>query len=123
MAEKSEPMIEKAEELGRLLGQTDEYQTLKRARDRISDDRETTELLNRLGTLERELTAALQSGQSPEREKREEYEELVSTLQSSSLYQSLVAAQSNFDKIVSRVNEAMGRGMESGAQSRIILSS
>ena len=123
MAEKKDPMLEKARDLGRVLGQTNEYKTLQRAREQVSDDREMTELLNRLSTLERELSASLQQGQEPPEEKREEYEELVSKLQSSSMYQSLVAAQSNFDKIVQRVNEAMGEGMESGAQSRIILSS
>lgn len=123
MAENKDPMLEKARDLGRVLGQTNEYKTLQRAREQVSDDREMTELLNRLGELERELSAALQRGEKPSDEKREEYEELVSKLQSSSMYQSLVAAQSNFDKIVQRVNEAMGEGMESGAQSRIILSS
>lgn len=123
MADKNEPMMEKARELGRLLGQTNEYQTLKRARERVSDDREITELLNRLGELERELTAALQRGETPAQERRDEYEEMVSKLQASSIYQSLIAAQSNFDKVVGRVNEAMAEGMESGAQSRIILSS
>jgi hypothetical protein len=34
-----------------------------------------------------------------------------------------VAAQSNFDKVMYKVNETMARGLQEGAQSRIILSS
>ena len=39
------------------------------------------------------------------------------------MYQSLVASQSNFEKLLARVNEEIGKGMEMGAQSRIILPS
>jgi hypothetical protein len=35
----------------------------------------------------------------------------------------MVAAQSNFDKLLTRVNDEISRGMEMGAQSRIILPS
>ena len=44
------------------------------------------------------------------------------TLQASAAYQGLVAAQSNFDKLLQRVNEEIGKGIEAGSQSRIILS-
>jgi hypothetical protein len=33
----------------------------------------------------------------------------------------MIAAQSNFDRILARVNEAIGQGMEQGAGSRIII--
>jgi hypothetical protein len=39
------------------------------------------------------------------------------------VYQALVAAQSNFDRVMSRINEEIARGIEAGAQSRIILPS
>lgn len=118
-----ENIVEKAAELGRLLGQTDEYGALQRARQRVNDDRDTVTLLNRLGELDGKIAAALQQGEAPSDEEQTEYEELVSKLQSSSVYQGLVAAQSNFDKVLGRVNQEIAKGMESGAQSRIILPS
>ncbi|MGH7481590.1 MAG: YlbF family regulator [Longimicrobiales bacterium] len=118
----NEKIGEKADELGRFLGQTDEYKALKRARERINDDREIVELLNRLGQLEGDLARMLQRGETPDQEMQEEYENTVSELQANPLYQGLVAAQSNFDKILGRVNDAISKGMESGAHSRIILS-
>lgn len=118
----NERIKEKADELGRILGQTDEYKALKRARERINDDREIVELLNKLGQLEGDVARSLQQGQTPDEAMQQDYEKTVSELQANPLYQGLVAAQSNFDKILGRVNETISKGMESGAQSRIILS-
>lgn len=114
--------FEKARDLGRQLGQTDEYRALQRARERVGNDREVVDLLNRLGELEQTVSGALQRGESPTEELREEYEQVFSELQASAVYQGLVAAQSNFDRVLGQVNEEIAKGMEAGAQSRIILS-
>jgi hypothetical protein len=45
----------------------------------------------------------------------------VGRLQASSTYQRLVAAQTNFDKLMAKVNQAIALGMEEGGKSRIIL--
>lgn len=118
-----EGTMEKARELGRLLGQTSEYQALQRARQRLGDDREVVALVNRVAELEQDIALALQRGESPEDGVRDEYERVVSELQASPVYQGLVAAQANFDRVLGRVNEEIAMGMEAGAQSRIILPS
>jgi len=123
MAELSDPIRERAQELGHAMGQTDEYKALVRARERIGDDREAVQRMNRLSELENEVAAALHAGNEPAPEVKEEYERVFEELQASPGYQALVAAQSNFDKILMRVNEEIGRGMESGARSRIIMPS
>ena len=46
-----EAMMERAQELGRLIGQTTEYKTLQRARESVSEDRELTGLLENLARL------------------------------------------------------------------------
>lgn len=119
----NEAMLERAKEVGRLLGQTDEYKALQRARERLNDDRETVEQVNRLSKLEQDLQSRLQQGQEPTDEQRTEYEEAFSALQSGSVYQSLVAAQSNFDRVLQRVNEEIGKGIEAGSKSSIIMPS
>jgi cell fate (sporulation/competence/biofilm development) regulator YlbF (YheA/YmcA/DUF963 family) len=118
-----EAIQERAREIGRLLAQTEEYKALKRANDQLAGDRETVSLLNRLANLQEELARALQGGQEPTQEQQEEYEGLAEQLERRSPYQSLVAAQSNFDRLMMRVNEEIGRGIEAGEQSRIILPS
>ena len=123
MADLSEGMKQRAQDLGRLIGQAEEYKALSRAREQVSKDQGSVTQLNRLGELEREISQALQQGQEPSQAQQEEYEKLFESLQASPLYQALVAAQSNFDKVLMRVNEEIGRGIEAGAQSRIILPS
>jgi cell fate (sporulation/competence/biofilm development) regulator YlbF (YheA/YmcA/DUF963 family) len=118
-----EMISEKARDLGRQLSQTEEYRALQRSREAIDGDREIVTRLNRLLELEETVAQAVQRGEEPEESIREEYERVFSEVQASPVYQQLVAAQSNFDKILRRVNEEISRGMEAGAQSRIILPS
>ncbi len=116
-----EGFADKARELGRLLGQTSEYQALDRARTRALEDRELSVSLNRMGEMERQIGQLLRSGQEPSAEIQQEYETLFSQLQASSVYQGLVAAQANFDKVLARVNDHITEGIEAGSRSRIIL--
>ena len=115
-------MMEKARELGRMLGQSEEYKALGRARQNLDSDRDAVAALNRLGELESEIAATLRRGEEPSPEAQQAYESSFGTLQGSSVYQALVAAQTNFDKLLGKVNEEIGKGIEAGAQSRIILS-
>ncbi|HEX6926082.1 MAG TPA: YlbF family regulator [Longimicrobiaceae bacterium] len=112
---------ERAREVGRLIAQTDEYKALKRANERLSDDREAVSTINRLSELEVELTNLLRSGRQPDEEQQKEYEDLVETLQQMTVYQGVVAAQSNFDRLMERINEEIAQGIQAGDQSRIIL--
>lgn len=118
-----EMISEKAQELGRQLSQTEEFRALGRAREGLDADREMVTRLNRLLELESTVTAAMQEGTQPDESVREEYEAVFSEVQASPIYQQLIAAQANFDKILMRVNEEISRGMEAGAKSRIILPS
>ena len=112
---------ERAREVGRLIAQTEEYRALKRANTQLGDDRETVTLVNRLEELDGEITDRLRRGQEPTQEQQEEYASLAEKLQQQTAYQAIVAAQSNFDRLMMRVNEEIARGIEAGEQSRIIL--
>lgn len=121
--ESMDTLRERARELGRLLGQGDEYRKLQQARERISNDRDSVTRLNRIAELEQSVAQTLDRGEEPSPEVREEYERVFGELQASPVYQGLVAAQSNFDKVLARVNEEILAGIEAGARSRIILPS
>jgi cell fate (sporulation/competence/biofilm development) regulator YlbF (YheA/YmcA/DUF963 family) len=111
----------KAEELGRLLSQSPEVQALQRANLRVADERELNERLNRLAAIQRELLGALDRGEPPPEELKQEYETILSEVQRHPAYQALVAAQENFDRLMHRVNDGIGRGIDAGTKSRIIL--
>lgn len=112
---------ERAREIGRLLAQTSEYRAVKQANSGLSEDREAVTLMNRLGDLEEELTSLLRSGKEPSLEQQQAYESIAEQLQGLTSYQRVVAAQSNFERLMGRINEEIGRGLEAGEQSRIIL--
>ena len=112
---------EKAHEIGKLLSRTDEYAAVKRANDRLGEDRDTITLMNRLADLEDQITSYLRAGREPEKEVQEEFSKLAEEIQQKSAYQAVVAAQSNFERLMGRINEEIARGLEAGEQSRIIL--
>lgn len=118
----TEGMTEKARELGRLIGQADEYKALERARERFSNDKDAVERVNKLAQLEQEISQSLQRNEEPTDEAKESYERTFGELQAIPSYQAMVAAQSNFDRILQKVNEEISKGVEMGATSRIITS-
>jgi len=51
------------------------------------------------------------------------YSAAAEELQAMPGFQQLVAAQTNFEKVMHKVNETVARGIEEGASSRIIIAS
>jgi len=121
--EKRDRIVEKAQELGRMLGQTAEYEYLQAANKDIADDRDATELLNRAKELQEKAVSHLEKGEEPPEDVKEELDDVRSKVQSSPRYQSLVAAQSNFDKLMEKVQKAIREGMKKGEESRIVMPS
>lgn len=116
-------IYEMAKELGAALARTDEYQALKRASEAAEDDRELVELRNKLQSLERDLESQLRAGKEPDEEVKKEYTDAAEALQGMAAFQRVVAAQTNFEKVMQKVNETVAKGIEEGAQSKIIISS
>ena len=116
-------IYEMAKDLGAALARTDEYQALKRASDAAEEDRDLVELRNRIGTIEAELEATIRAGKDPSDELKQSYREAAEELQGMPAFQRVVAAQTNFEKVMYKVNETVAKGIEEGAQSRIIIAS
>jgi cell fate (sporulation/competence/biofilm development) regulator YlbF (YheA/YmcA/DUF963 family) len=111
---------EKAKELGRLIGQSPEYQALKRSSEALNEDRESVTLLQQMEQLRGEAQQLIQRGENPTPEMEEQLDSMLEKIQSQTAYQRAVAAQENFDKIMLRVNEWIMDGMKKGATSSII---
>lgn len=118
-----EAIKKKARELGRLISQTAEFGYLSSAQKELDDDREATERLNRLKKVQDEVVSTVERGEEPDEELLEEREELAQELQRDRTYQSLVSAQSNFDKLMKKVNRAISEGLKKGEESDIIMPS
>ena len=114
-------LAEMAKDLGKALAGTEEYQALKRTISGTADDRELAELRTELEGLEGQIEASLRAGKEPGEELKAGYEEAVERLQVSATYQRLVSAQTNFDKVLLKVNQTIQEGIAEGAGSRIIM--
>ena len=116
-------IFDMAKDLGNALARTDEYQNLKRASDAAEEDRDLVDLKNRIQSIEAELQASLQSGQEPSEELRSSYAKTAEELQAMPAFQRVIAAQTNFEKTMYKVSEIVAKGIEEGAQRRIIIPS
>jgi cell fate (sporulation/competence/biofilm development) regulator YlbF (YheA/YmcA/DUF963 family) len=114
-------MIEdKAKDLGRLIGQSSEYQAVKRASDALNEDKETVTLLQKMEQLRVDAQRMMQRGERPSEEMERQLDTLLNSVQGRAAYQRLLVAQENFDKIMGRVNDWILEGIEKGATSSII---
>lgn len=111
---------DKAQELGRLIGQSDEYQTLRRAEGELRGDPDTQRKLERISNLAKQVDNAMAQGQMPDEATTQDYESAVRDLETSGIGQRYVVARANFEKLMAKVNEQIGAGMEKGATSSII---
>jgi cell fate (sporulation/competence/biofilm development) regulator YlbF (YheA/YmcA/DUF963 family) len=113
-------IFDKAQELGRIIGQSDEYRALRRAEQSLRGDEETQRKLDQISTLARQVDTAIAQGQMPDEETTQQYETAVRELELSPVGQQYVVARANFEKLMQKVNEQIGAGMEKGAASNII---
>jgi cell fate (sporulation/competence/biofilm development) regulator YlbF (YheA/YmcA/DUF963 family) len=111
---------EKAIDLGRLIGQSNEYQALRRAEQGMRDDAPSQQKLEAISRLTREFDTLMAQGQQPTEEQATEYETTLREFEMSPQGQAYLVARTNVDKLMARVNQAIGTGIERGATSGII---
>lgn len=111
---------EKAKDLGRLIGQSTEYKTLRRTEQALREDAPTVAKLDAIQQLAAKVEQAMSSGQMPDPETTTAYETAVRELEVSPTGQAYAVARANFEKLMTKVNQEISEGMELGATSSII---
>ena len=111
---------DRARELGRIIGQSSEYQAVKRANDALNNDRETVALLRQMEQIRLDAQRMIERGEHPTPDMEQELDKLLDQVQGNPLYQNVVIAQENFEKVMVRVNEWILEGIRKGAASPII---
>lgn len=111
---------ERAIELGRLIGQTPEYQAVKRASDALNEDTEAVTLLEKMERLRREAQQLISRGEQPTAEMEGSLDDLLGKVQVNPTYQRVIVANENFDKVMAQVNQWILDGIKKGATSSII---
>ena len=111
---------EKALDLGRQIGQSPEYQALRRAETALRADQDAVSRLEKIQELARQVDAAISRGELPDEATTQQYETSVRDLEMSVAGQAYVVARANFDKLMARINHQISQGIEKGAASSII---
>lgn len=111
---------DRAADLGRLVGQSEEYQALKRANDRLMEDQQLRESLEKLRRMQIQFAEGMDQGREPTAEQQKELDTLLGSVQVHPAYQGVVSAQANFDKLMMKINDWILEGIRKGAESRII---
>ncbi len=112
---------EKAKELGRLIGQSSEYQALKRANEALAEDKDAVALLKQMETLRLDAQKMIARGERPTPDMEQQLDDLLTKVQGQAAYQRLIVAQENFDKTMGKVNDWILDGIDKGAASPIIM--
>ncbi len=112
---------DKAKDLGRTIGQSDEYKAVKRSSETLNGDRQATTVLRQMEKIRTDAQAMIDRGQEPTAEMEQELDALLQQVQGNPAYQGAIAAQENFDKLMLRVNQWIADGIRAGATSPIIL--
>jgi cell fate (sporulation/competence/biofilm development) regulator YlbF (YheA/YmcA/DUF963 family) len=115
-----EAISKRADELGRLVGQSEEYQAWRRAEERLTAEAAMREALDRLAQLQMAAAEKAERGEQPTAEQQQELDALWSRVQVNPLYQSYIAARTNFDKMMYQMNQTILEGMRKGSESKII---
>ncbi len=113
--------MDKAFELGKLVGQGEEYKALKRAQEGIEQATELKLKFDRMEQVAEQLEQSAAQGSEPPKDEIEEYDRLFNEAQADPRYQQLAVAQANFDKLMVQVQQRMAEGMRKGAESPIII--
>lgn len=111
---------QKAKELGRLIGQSSEYQSLRRSNESLNSDGEAVGLLRKMEELRVSAQRMIERGESPPEQMEKELDDLLAKVQVNPTYQRAIVSQENFDKLMLQVNQWIAEGIRSGAASPII---
>lgn len=111
---------DKAKELGRIIGQSAEYQAVKKSSEALNGDRVAVSVLQEMEKLRVQAQQMIQRGEEPTAELEQQLDDLLMKVQGNPVYQRAISAQENFDKVMYQVNNWIMDGMKKGATSSII---
>jgi len=103
-----------------MIGQSAEYQAVKKSSEALNADREAVIVLQAMEKIRVEAQQMIQRGAQPTTEMEQQLDDLLSKVQTNPIYQRAISAQENFDKVMYQVNNWIMDGMKKGATSSII---
>src|SRR5206468_958494 len=93
---------------------------LRRATEALREDQAVQKVLAEAERLAQDIERVAQQGKEPTKEQVEQYDKALQSVQGNPVYQQMVAAQANFEKLMTRINARIYEGIKKGAASPII---
>ena len=93
---------------------------MKRANEALNQDKDAVALLRQMEQIRVDAQRMMERGEQPTEEMENKLDALLGQVQTKMVYQSVVASQENFEKVMARVNEWILDGIKKGATSSII---
>jgi cell fate (sporulation/competence/biofilm development) regulator YlbF (YheA/YmcA/DUF963 family) len=93
---------------------------VKRANEALNQDKDAVALLRQMEQIRLDAQRMMERGEQPTEEMENNLDALLGQVQTKMVYQSVVASQENFEKVMARVNEWILDGIKKGATSSII---
>jgi cell fate (sporulation/competence/biofilm development) regulator YlbF (YheA/YmcA/DUF963 family) len=84
---------DKAKELGRIIGQSPEYQAVKKSSEALNGDRDAVSVLQEMEKLRVQAQQMIQRGEQPTPELEQQLDDLLMKVQGNPVYQRAISAQ------------------------------
>ncbi|WP_158212290.1 YlbF family regulator [Natranaerobius trueperi] len=98
---------QKAKDLAAAIKETEEFETLKSAENRLNLDPTAQDLLQNFQNKQQELQEAQQQGQQIEQEEIQSIQGMQQQMQSNETIKNLMDAQQKFDQVLQEVNQTV----------------
>ncbi len=99
-----------AKQLGKALGETQEYKTFQEKSKIIEKDKELQKLLKTLNEKKIEIDKKLRTGKPVEPEEKREIKDIEDKLRNNKTFMEFARAQESYFNILNKINQAMAEG-------------
>ncbi len=104
-------VLEKAKELGMEIKKTPEYIELEAANQKVKDDENAAQILEKINEIQDQINFAQNSGVEPSQEQISQFNELKEQMQGNLTIQSFLKAQEEFNELMQKINNAIREGL------------
>lgn len=105
-------IMEMAKDLGQAMRETEEFEKLKAAEQKLNEDVDAQVLMEGLQSSQEKLQKLQMAGLQPSEEQVQEFQQQREQMSTNSAISSFMQAQEEFSNMVQEVNEAISEGMK-----------
>ncbi|MFW5995739.1 MAG: YlbF family regulator [Halanaerobiaceae bacterium] len=109
-------IMEKAKTLGQELAESEEYEQLKDAEEKMYEDEDAKNLLDSFESAQKRMQMAQANGQQPGPSQQQKLQTLQSQMQDNGMIKSYMEAQKQFNQVMKTVNQVISEQLQGEEQ-------